>query len=224
MEFKDRLREALLAAGFPDRGMAQKLSVIMKVSAKAVGKWLSGESMPTTTKISVLAKLANVNGEWLLTGIGERSQSNTSSNISSVHKDLKLIPVISWVQAGQFAEVIDNFAPGDADEWIPCPTPGASPPTYALKVIGDSMTNPYPGQRSYPEGTVIFVDPNKPYENGSRVIAKDPISGEATFKQYIEDAGHRYLKPLNTQYKIIEITGETYICGVVIGSYQNEYN
>ncbi|MEK6788485.1 MAG: XRE family transcriptional regulator [Pseudomonadota bacterium] len=222
MDFKDRLREALLAVGFPDRGMAQQLSVIMQVSPKAVGKWLNGESMPTTTKIATLAKLAKINGEWLLTGIGEKSQSAENNNVSSLHKELKLIPVISWVQAGQFCEVIDNFSPGDADEWIPCPTPGASSQTYALKVIGDSMTNPYPGQRSYPEGTVIFVDPNKPYENGSRVVAKDPTSGEATFKQYIEDAGHRYLKPLNPQYKIIEITGETYICGVVIGSYQNE--
>lgn len=84
------------------------------------------------------------------------------------------------------------------------------------------MTNPYPGQKSYPEGVIIFVDPNKPYENGSRIVARDPISGEATFKQYIEDAGRKFLKPLNPQYKIIEISGEIHVCGVVIGSYQAE--
>ena len=221
MEFKDRLRQALLEVGFPDRGMAPQLATIMGVSSKAAGKWLSGESMPTTSKIAKLAKQTNVKGEWLLTGIGERRSGN-NSNISVLENDPKIIPVISWVKAGEFCEVIDNFEPGDSDEWVPCPVLGASNKTYALRVIGDSMTSPYPGQRSYPEGTIISVDPEREYINGSRIIAKDPETGEATFKQYVLESGRHYLKPLNPQYKIIEITGELHVCGVVIASYQAE--
>jgi len=31
------------------------------------------------------------------------------------------VGLISWVQAGAFAEVIDNFQPGDAEDWIDYP-------------------------------------------------------------------------------------------------------
>lgn len=222
MEFKDRLRAALVDANYPIRGMAPKLAAIMKVSPKAVGKWLSGESMPTTDKISDLARITGVSGEWLLTGMGKKNQDSSNSDIALLDKYPKLIPIISWVQAGELCETIDNFYPGDADEWIPCPTTGVSEYTYALRVVGDSMTSPFPGQKSYPSGTIIFVDPYKNIENGSRIIAKDPETGKATFKQYSEESGRKYLRPLNPQYKAIEIFGELHVCGVVTGSYQEE--
>lgn len=91
---------------------------------------------------------------------------------------------------------------------------------FALTVEGDSMTSPYPGQRSYPHGTIIYVDPEKHPTNGARVIAR--VSGEQTFKLYVEDAGRKYLKPINPTYDKIEIVDETNICGVVIGSYLPE--
>lgn len=95
-----------------------------------------------------------------------------------------------------------------------CPHDG--PNTYCLIVKGDSMTNSIPGQRSYPEGTIIFVDPDKPVTNGCRVIAKLPDCEGLTFKEYREDGGKRYLMPLNRSYDKFEITDETRFCGVVI--------
>jgi repressor LexA len=79
------------------------------------------------------------------------------------------------------------------------------------------MTSPYPAQRSYPEGKTIFVDPEKPLANGCRVIAK--INGEVTFKSYVEDMGHIYLRPINPTYSPMEVTGKDIsFCGLIIGS------
>lgn len=126
-----------------------------------------------------------------------------------------LTPLVSWVIAGKWCEINDSYTCRDAEDWLPCPV-SHGPNTYCLRVKGDSMTNFIPGQKSYPEGVIIFVDPDRPITNGCRVVAKLPNCEEATFKEYREDNGKRYLKPLNHQYDILEIDDEIRICGVVI--------
>jgi SOS-response transcriptional repressor LexA len=138
------------------------------------------------------------------------------SNARPVRPLSHTIPLISWVRAGQFCEVIDQFQPGDAEDWLPC-SKKYGKHAYALRVEGDSMVSPYPGTRSYPPGFIIFVDPDRDITNGCRVIAKLPDSNEATFKVYSEDGGQRFLKPLNPQYPIIEMTESMILCGVVVG-------
>ncbi|OFE11409.1 hypothetical protein PHACT_12695 [Pseudohongiella acticola] len=132
---------------------------------------------------------------------------------------IAFIPLISWVQAGQWCESPDPYQPGDAEDWMPAP-PNAGPRTFALGVVNDSMTSPYPGQRSYPHGCIIYIDPDRQATNGARVVAR--VGGEYTFKAYVEDAGRKYLKPINPTYDKIEITEDVHICGVVIGSYMPE--
>ncbi len=83
------------------------------------------------------------------------------------------------------------------------------------------MTNNGPG-RSYPAGSVIFVDPELAVNNGDRVIATLPSTNEATFKVLVQDAGKHYLKPINPQYPIMELTEDMQICGKVIGTFTPE--
>ncbi|MCO1336216.1 XRE family transcriptional regulator [Microbulbifer sp. OS29] len=139
------------------------------------------------------------------------------SNVSPGPRIQGRVPLISWIQAGAFCEPIDIFEPGDAENWMPCPVKH-SDRTYALQVKGDSMTSPYPGHKSYPEGTIIYVDPEVPATNGCRVIAK--LDGEATFKTYAEDMGRIFLRPINPSYPAMDITGKNVsICGVILGSF-----
>jgi SOS-response transcriptional repressor LexA len=91
--------------------------------------------------------------------------------------------------------------------------------SYALRVKGDFMTSPHAGQRSYLDGSIIFVDPDKPLTNGCRVIAKLHTSDVAIFKEYREDGGKHYLKPLNSQYPTLELIDDTKLCHVVIGQF-----
>lgn len=145
---------------------------------------------------------------------------------SNVHYDegfrhFGRVPLISWVQAGEFCEAIDQFEPGDAERWLPKPDRvGGS--TYALKVNGDSMTSPFANVRDYPEGTIIFVDPEQQVLPGQRGVFRLPDSNEVTFKELVSDAGDQFLKPLNPQYKNIAVTEGMVCCGKVVCSFFEE--
>lgn len=121
------------------------------------------------------------------------------------------VPLISWVQAGSWQEVIDNLHPGDAEEWIET-TAKVSNQSFALRIKGDSMTNPY-GSPSLPEGSLVIIDPNAHCDNGNIVVARLDDSMEATIKKLVIDGGQRYLKPLNPAYPTTLINGNCRIIG-----------
>ncbi len=170
-----------------------------------------------------LANACGVSVDWLVYGRGEMLPTSGSvDEPNGFHKDAgvqtnfagdnvrladlkKAIPMISWVQAGIWTEIQDNFLPGEAESWI---SPLHSKPNghaFALVIDGDSMTSPYPGGRSFPEGTVLIVDPDMGYGPGDFVIAKDVLTQKATFKQLTTDGGRWYLKPINPSYATMEI-------------------
>lgn len=126
------------------------------------------------------------------------------------------VPLISWVQAGAWSEIIDNLAPGDAEEWISCPA-SHSPATFVLRVRGESMLNPY-GRPSFHDGDLIFVDPERPAVHGSLVVVRLDDDKEATFKRLVVEGDRRYLKALNPAWPepMMQINGHATICGVVI--------
>lgn len=138
------------------------------------------------------------------------------SNTSSGHEIKGRCPVISWVQAGEWTEIMDTQQAKFAEEWMPCPI-AHSPQTFVLKVVGESMFDPA-GPKSFREGDYIFVDPERPANNGSLVVVRLEDEQEATFKQLVIEGGKQYLKALNPSWpsRIIEVNGRATICGVVI--------
>ncbi len=132
------------------------------------------------------------------------------------------VPLISWVQAGCWSDVADPFAPGVAEEWLPCPV-RHGPNTYAVRVRGDSMYNA-DGRPSYSDGDIIFVDPGRDAKHGDRVIVRLDDHAEATFKQLIAEDGRKLLKALNPVWvpRYIEINGNATMVGVVIGKWVPE--
>jgi SOS-response transcriptional repressor LexA len=230
--FSSRLHEALDDAGVRSRGRGvdihrQLKSLGVDKTTQAISKWLNGEAMAEADSMVALCSWLKVRREWLEYGVlpkGLIGESNVrqlvvsdESNVSEINQRFGKVPLISWVQAGAWCEAVSNFESYDADSWLSCPVP-ISNHGYALKVLGDSMTNPGPG-RSYPTGCIIFVDPEAETKTGDRVIARVPRTNEATFKVLVEDAGRQFLRPINPQYPIIDITEETHICGKVVGSF-----
>ncbi|MBU0536867.1 MAG: LexA family transcriptional regulator [Gammaproteobacteria bacterium] len=121
------------------------------------------------------------------------------------------VPLISWTQAGEWAEIIDNFPPGEAEEWLET-TARVGRSAFALRVIGDSMTSPV--GKSIPEGAIVIIDPDATPENGSIVVAKLIDDQKSTLKKLVIDGPNRYLKPLNPNYAMIPINGNCRIVGV----------
>jgi SOS-response transcriptional repressor LexA len=230
--FSERLHEALDDAGVRSRGRGvdihrQLKSFGVDKTTQAISKWLNGEAMAEADSMVALCSWLKVRREWLEYGVPPKEQGDVrnrirlglgdQSNVSEINYRFGKVPLISWVQAGSWCEAICNIEVYDADSWLSCPVP-ISDHGYALKVQGDSMTNPGPG-RSYPAGCIIFVDPEAETKTGDRVIARVPRTNEATFKILVEDAGRQFLRPINPQYPIIDITEETHLCGKVVGSF-----
>lgn len=133
-----------------------------------------------------------------------------------------LVPLISSVQAGNWCEIAGSLRPEDAEAWLPCPV-RHGPGTFCLHVEGESMSNPG-GKPTYEPGDVIFVDPGRAAQPGDRVVVRLEAQQQATFKQYLEEDGRKFLRALNPDWrpKFIEINGEATICGVVIGKWVAE--
>lgn len=228
--FTARLHEALDDAGVRTRGRGADIHKNLKdlgvsKSPQAISKWLNGDAIAEADSMVALCTWLKVRREWLEYGVLPKQQvgksnvhqmeTNQESNIREVTRSFGKVPLISWVQAGAWCEA--NAELHDGETWLSCPVT-ISENGYALKVLGDSMTNPGPG-RSYPAGCIIFVDPEAETKPGDRVIARVPRTNEATFKILASDAGRQFLRPINPQYPIIDITEETHICGKVVGSF-----
>ncbi len=124
------------------------------------------------------------------------------------------IPIISWVQAGVWSEIVDQFEPGDADNFV-IVFRNAGNNTFALRIVGDSM------EPEFTSGDIIVVDPAVRPETSKFVIAKiksdNEENGEATLKQFIRDGNHVYLKPINDKYELMDMTGKDFtIVGCVV--------
>ncbi len=212
MDLIERVEKHRLELGLTKAEVARMLKA---PTSQNYNNWVYRASMPKNFYDAAYLFLGESAGE-----IRKTNATPEPSNVTHAPPVKKMIPVISWVQAGAFCEsnVLELH---EVEEWLPCPA-NASDKAFGLRVKGDSMTSPHRGERSYPEGIVIYVDPEVDVTSGRRVIAKSTSSDEATFKTYVEDNGIKYLIPINPQFPTVTMTAEVHICGVIIGSYWPE--
>jgi SOS-response transcriptional repressor LexA len=225
-DMRDILQRLKLAKKFrTDKEVAEYLGV----SAQAVSLWIKRNSKMPIEKILYRSR-GEISERYLLTGEGPMQDHHHSisgvitggsakivthpaepSNISSLDEPMSVckVPVISWVQAGDWADSDCQTTPGYAEEYVYYPGIKVSPHIFALRIKNDSM------EPEFLENDIVVVDPDKQAENGSYVIVKN--GQEATFKKLILDGSRVYLKPLNRDYKPIDMTDKEFkIVGVVI--------
>lgn len=123
------------------------------------------------------------------------------------------LPVIGSVAAGAWCEAVDNFHPGDADEWIDAPGP-VGPNAFVLRIEGFSMHNPN-NPISFNDGDKVVIDPSREATPGDFVVAKLTSSNSVTFKRLRQEDGMWFLEALNPDWKprYIQLTEEWQICG-----------
>jgi len=151
-------------------------------------------------------------GRILLSGgvVAEMDDTRLPRNTTSA-PPLCRAPLISWVQAGDWAEAVEYQ---EVAQFVYATRP-CGPHTFALTIHGDSM------EPEFREGDIIVVDPAVQHRNGSFIVAKNG-SNEATFKQLVMDGDNVFLKPLNSRYPIKDMTGiEFRIIGVVVQKVKN---
>lgn len=212
LAFAQRLHEAMDAQGYSKRGRARILSKEFGVSDKGAGKWLNGEAIPETSKIPVLAQFLKTNAEWLLSGSSSNDLDNNIAPVTS-----KLLPVLSWVQAGSMTSV-ESIDPSEIADWLPPLSSDDPTDCFYLRVVGISN---FP---TYVEGDYILVNPNF---SVSDLLSEDLIvvrhNTDATFKKLvIESDDRKYLQALNPNFQpnIIEFQDGMELVGIVIDAFR----
>ncbi|MDI2594999.1 S24 family peptidase [Pseudomonas sp. 681] len=125
---------------------------------------------------------------------------------------LKLYPLVEWDKAESWAESPDKLTSGDNKMFL-ASLENAGENGFWMEVRGDVMT--CNGNPSFPEGSRILVQPGAEVISGKYYVVITE-GGEQTFRQYIEDAGSKYLRPLNPSYRTVEIFGNCRFIGRVI--------
>lgn len=102
---------------------------------------------------------------------------------------------------------------------MPCPVEH-SHSTYAAKVHDNTMEASM--GPSYPEGSIIFVDPERAAEaqNGDLVVFRLSESGVVGFKRLVDNETVRGLEPLNIRYPMVP-QQDFEVIGLVIGCWIN---
>jgi len=219
MKFNKKLRALREAKALT----LQEVADVWGISRSSVAGWESGDSRPDIDKLPGLARIFGVNIDDFFAAGYEVKQHNPDHNNAEIAKTAGRLPLISYVQAGEWGDIVDNFQPGDAEDWIPCPFP-AGPHAFILRVVGFSMYNPG-GEKSYSPGEYIAVDPSAEPLNKKMVVARVDHEEKATFKQLIVDSeGTMMLQALNPSHtpRIMSMPEGSRIVGVVIGKWTPE--
>lgn len=205
------------------RARRKELKLTQSVLAKLIGVnrvtvtgWESGDYKPGGENLQALAAALECNPQWIVDGKGDPLDNAPPATIPTEHFGIKEIPVLSWVQAGEWTECDSQITIQDVKEWI-YTTASVSSEAFALRVRGDSMTNPS-GAPSIPEGSLVVVDPDRMMSedaNGKIVVAQVIGSTEATLKKYVVDGPLKYLVPLNPNYRPLEVNGNCKLVGIV---------
>ncbi|EOC8685908.1 LexA family protein [Enterobacter roggenkampii] len=188
------------------RTSQKELGKFCGVSDVAVGYWEKDVNIPNGESLVKLAKFFNTSIDYILYG--------TEFEGALITK-MRRVPVISWVQAGQFTECKTADLFSDVDKWVETSL-RIGDSSFALEVKGDSMTNPN-GLPTIPEGATVIVDPDVEPHHGKIVVARIDGTNEATVKKLVIDGPQKFLVPLNPRYPNIPINGNCLIIGVVKG-------
>lgn len=142
-------------------------------------------------------RVLGCSASWIETGSGQMA-AHGHANVKRADVGVFNIPLISYVQAGVWTTVHDNYQPGDAEEYL-LTDQDLSEHAFALEIKGDSMLPDFkPGDR-------VIIDPLVQPNPGDFVVAKNG-DDEATFKKYrprgMNDRGQVVfeLVPLNDDY------------------------
>ncbi|TEU23347.1 LexA family protein [Alkanindiges illinoisensis] len=210
-----------------------QLAKIADVSAPAVTEWEKDGYLPKAAPLKAIADHFGVTTDYILYGgIRPKSQQQFQSGQSPDQWNSKAflpptgtelidmppasMPVISWVQAGDWTPVMASDL-SNIIEWLPY-DPRAGKNGFGLIVKGVSMEPMFkPDDRIYVNPTFQIDELN----TGDLVVMACDGDCEATFKELVVESGRYYLRALNPNWheKIMPVDHNCRLVGKVVGRY-----
>lgn len=213
--------QALAAAMRASSDLRTQAAVAIKagVSQSTVGRLLRGDCDPQSDTLRRVADALNINLAVLLDDHAalEFDRRVVQSILPSTPPGPPAPPAIpllsSWTQVVKFLEG-NGGLPRDEDRWLFCPKK-CGVRVFALRVEAKSM------EPVYQIGDIIFVDPDLDSTPGKDVVARIQNRGALTLKRLVAGDQYGFLVPLNPNAltKIIKVSGDVEIKGVVIGKW-----
>ena len=207
----------------------RELAKIANVTPSSVTQWESGTHGPKTTASDAMARHFRLPVIFFssnpLPWSEFFSEANDQLAVIDSNIDLKpvpatrMLPVVSWVQAGNWTAMESFILQGNFEEYLP-DIVDAGDRAFWLQVQGVS------NEPAYMNGDYICVDPTvqiDELDTGDMVVVT--CNGDATFKQLIVESNNsRYLKALNPDWqpKIMALNEDCHLVGVVVASYRSE--
>lgn len=184
----DRLRKALEMRGMRPSVLAYRTGI----SEAAISHYLSGDYVPKSKRMALMAEVLRVSPAWL-------SGFDVDAERPGIANNAIIVPVLGKVAAGIPIEAVQDIL--DYEELSPDMVRDGSE-YFALQLKGDSME---PRMHS---GDVVIVRKQETIESGE--IAIVCVNGdEATCKKVIfKDNGAIILQPLNQMHEPIYFTAE----------------
>ena len=202
----ENLKKIRKAKKMTQKELAQKSNVKQSVISD-----LETGNAKSTGSILELANALGVTAEELKKGV----TGDLDNNVVPVTQ--RLIPVLSWVQAGSMTSV-EAINPNDVMKWLPPLSADDPDGCFYLKVVGISN---FP---QYEEGDYILVNPAFQVCD---LLSEDLIvvrhNSDATFKKLVIESDERkYLQALNPNFQpnIIEFEDGMELVGLVIDAFR----
>lgn len=202
MKINERIKQTRKRLGYSQEILGSRVGV----SRVSISQWERGENTPNGRYLNELAAALGVTVDWLLTGEGDAPSSSGEQRIAGYHNvepaviyQGKRIPILSYVQAGNWREMCEQATAFDGNVEYVSAGGEIGPYGFGLWLRGDSMVP------LFKEGDLIIVDPDESPQPGDYVVAKNGNDG-ATFKKYrprgIDENGQEVfeLVPLNDDY------------------------
>ncbi|MCU4319424.1 helix-turn-helix domain-containing protein [Acinetobacter bereziniae] len=202
----ENLKKLRKAKKMTQKELAQKSGVKQSVISE-----LETGTAKSTGSILELASALGITAEELKKGVVSEFD-NYVVPISS-----RLIPVLSWVQAGSMTS-IEEINPLDISEWLPPLSADDPDGCFYLKVVGISNSP------TYIEGDCILVNPKFQVcdlISGDLIVVRN--NTDATFKKLVIESDERkYLQALNPNFhpNIIEFEDGMVLVGLVIDAFR----
>ena len=217
-EFAARYKKSLNESGVS--GSYAKIGKVFGVSATTISNLINGEKLPSMELAKKISLKTRTPLDWLMNGLADCHNIDTIGhpNVTFQDRNLRRIPLISFVRAGTWDELMDPYAVEDAEEWIDWPFE-AGERAYVLRIEGVSMFNPRTGE-GYPDKSQVKFEPDIEAKHGDDVVVRTP-DGSVTFKTLQITNDGMYLAAINPDWPepIIKIPKDSVICGVADGHF-----
>ncbi|QWU98853.1 LexA family protein [Francisella salimarina] len=210
-DYKTDLKPALKRIGMTQIELAKKLGK----SDRSIKGWVAGTNCPSYDGHIEVMKILGLEDNYYPNDISIMSVAN--------------VPILSYVQAGEFTESQENIDPID---YLQIPDSLVPKNGFSLRVQGESMLydsseyqllSPKYAKYTLYEDENILVDPNEisPQNLVDKIVVARNSDG-ATVKLLYKDNNRLYLMPLNSKFQNndeIKSPNDAVIIGRVVNSF-----